>query len=91
MLYAIEQKPVSNRTKVEILASILRVASNRTLKTHIMYKANLSFRQLERYLNVLETNGMLARTIVNDTLMFQVTEKGTEFLKDYARISTYLN
>jgi predicted transcriptional regulator len=76
---------------MEILASILKVAGNRTLKTHIMYKANLSFRQLERYLNFLETNGLLARTMDDDTLMFQVTEKGNEFLKDYARISTYLN
>ena len=90
-MYALEQKPASNRTKVEILASILKVAGTRTLKTHIMYKANLSFRQLERYLNFLETNGMLARTLDDDTLMFQVTEKGNEFLKDYERISTYLN
>jgi predicted transcriptional regulator len=90
-MYALEQKPVSNRTKVEIVASILKVAGNRTLKTHIMYKANLSYRQLERYLNFLETNGMLARTLEDNILMFQVTKKGIEYLKDYERISTYLN
>jgi predicted transcriptional regulator len=90
-MYALEQKPLSNRTRVEILASILKVASTRTLKTHIMYKANLSFRQLERYLTFLETNGMLARSFDDNTLMFQITAKGVEFLKDYARISTYLN
>jgi predicted transcriptional regulator len=90
-MYALEQKPLSNRTRVEILASVLKVASTRTLKTHIMYKANLSYRQLERYLNFLETNGLLARSFDDNTLMFQVTEKGIEFLKDYARISIYLN
>ena len=90
-MYALEQKPTSNRTRVEILASILKVAGTRTLKTHIMYKANLSFRQLERYLALLETNGMLARTFDDNTIMFQVTEKGNEFLKDYERVSTYLN
>jgi predicted transcriptional regulator len=90
-MYALEQKPLSNRTRVEILASILKVASTRTLKTHIMYKANLSYRQLERYIDFLETNGMLARSFDDNTLMFQITEKGIEFLKDYARISTYLN
>ena len=72
------------------MASILKVAGNGNLKTHIMYKANLSYRQLERYLNFLETNGMLARISENDILTFQVTEKGKEFLIDYARIATYL-
>jgi predicted transcriptional regulator len=89
-MYALEQKQISNRTRVEILASILKVAEVQTLKTHIMYKANLSYRQLEKYLNFLETNGMLARTSENDVTLFHVTEKGVEFLKDYARISSYL-
>ena len=90
-MYALEQKRVFNRTRVEILASILKVASSRTLKTHIMYKANLSYRQLERYLNFLETNGMLVRTFDDNILMYEVTEKGSEFLKDYQRICTYLD
>jgi predicted transcriptional regulator len=90
-MYVLEQKSVSNRTRVEILASILKVAGHRTLKTHIMYKANLSYRQLQRYLNFLETNGMLVRMLDDDVLMFQITEKGTEFLRDYERISIYLN
>jgi predicted transcriptional regulator len=89
-MYALEQKPVSNRTRVEILASILKVAGEQTLKTHIMYKANLSHRQLEKYLTFLETNGMLARTSEDNVTFFHVTEKGLEFLKDYARISSYL-
>jgi predicted transcriptional regulator len=89
-MYALEEKPVSNRTRVEILASILKVAGEQTLKTHIMYKANLSHRQLEKYLTFLETNGMLARTSEDTVTFFHVTEKGREFLKDYARISTYL-
>ena len=90
-MYALEQKPTSNRTRVEILANILKVAGNRTLKTHIMYRANLSHRQLEKYLSFLETNGLLTRILDDDVLKFQITEKGHEFLKDYERISSYLN
>jgi predicted transcriptional regulator len=89
-MYALEQKPASNRTRVEILASILKVAGNATLKTHIMYRANLSHRQLEKYLNFLEANGMLIQVLRDDVRMFQVTEKGIEFLKEYERISGYL-
>ena len=90
-MYALEQKPAENRTRVEILANILQVASNRTLKTHIMYRANLSHRQLEKYLAFLETNGMLERLLDEDgVLKYRVTQKGIEFLKDYERLSSYL-
>ena len=91
-MYALEQKPAANRTRVEILANILQVASNRTLKTHIMYRANLSHRQLEKYLTFLETNGMLERLLDEDgVLKYRVTQRGIDFLKDYERLSSYLS
>jgi len=91
MMYALEQKSDVNRTRVEILANILQVASNRTLKTHIMYRANLSHRQLEKYLSFLETNGMLEQLLdVDGVMKFHVTQKGVDFLKDYQRLSSYL-
>jgi len=91
-MYALEQKPEVNRTRVEILANILQVASNRTLKTHIMYRANLSHRQLEKYLSFLETNGMLGQELdpMDGVMKFRVTQKGIDFLKDYQRLSSYL-
>jgi len=89
-MYHIEQRHQSNRTRVEIFATILRIAEKQSLKTHIMYKANLSHRQLEKYLHFLETKGMLARRLEENVTVFQVTEKGADFLKDYERISGYL-
>jgi len=88
---SLEQVPpiVSNRSRVEILANILNVAERATLKTHIMYKANLSHRQLEKYLGFLEHNGMLLQVldIETGTRRYKVTEKGIDFLKDYAHLS----
>jgi len=80
---------VSNRSRVEILASILNVAERSTLKTHIMYKANLSHRQLEKYLDFLEQNEMLRQLVDPETATrrYKVTDKGIDFLKDYAHIS----
>ena len=80
-----------NRTRVEILGSILKVAGSGTLKTHIMYKANLSHRQLEKYLGFLEDKGLLMRFVDEElgTNMFKVTEKGIEFLKEYTHLSEY--
>jgi len=90
-LYSLEQTPsiASNRSRVEILASILNVAERATLKTHIMYKANLSHRQLEKYLGFLEHNEMLHQVldIESGTRRYKVTDKGIDFLKDYARLS----
>ena len=82
----------SNRTRVEILASILIVAQHDALKTHIMYKANLSHKQLEKYLTFLTGNGLLENIHDPDEgdRYYHVTEKGSQFLKDYSKISGYL-
>jgi predicted transcriptional regulator len=76
---------------MEILASILKVASNGALKTHIMYKANLSHRQLERYLTLLEERGLLAQGVDEDmgNRIYRITEKGFDFLREYSHISGY--
>ena len=89
-MYALEQRPTINRTRVEILANILKVAGNRTLKTHIMYKANLSYRQLEKYLTFLQENGLLELFMEDGVRMFRVTDKGRDFLQDYQRLNSHL-
>jgi predicted transcriptional regulator len=92
-MFPLEEKTqqIGNRTRVEILASILNVASNGALKTHIMYKANLSHRQLERYLALLEERGLLAQLVDEEigSRIYRVTEKGCNFLRDYSRVSGY--
>jgi len=76
---------------MEILASMLKVASNGALKTHIMYKANLSHRQLERYLAFLEERGLLAQGVDEDmgNRIYRITEKGFDFLREYSHVSAY--
>jgi len=92
-MFPLENKPqqIGNRTRVEILASILQVASKGALKTHIMYKANLSHRQLEKYLAFLEERGLLAEGIDEDlgNRIYRITEKGFDFLRKYSHVSGY--
>jgi predicted transcriptional regulator len=53
-----------------------------------MYKANLSHRQLEKYLGFLAQNEMLREVMdENGTRLYRVTDKGINFLKDYAHLS----
>ena len=93
-LFPLEQRPeqIGNRTRVDILATILKVASNGALKTHIMYKANLSHRQLEKYLAFLEEKGLVMRHTDEyaSTRVYRVTEKGFDFLREYSHISGFL-
>jgi predicted transcriptional regulator len=94
-MFPLEEKTqqIGNRTRIEILASILRVASNGALKTHIMYKANLSHRQLERYLAFLEQRGLLVQGIDEDVgnRIYRMTEKGCDFLREYTHVSGYFS
>jgi predicted transcriptional regulator len=85
------QQEFGNRTKVEIFGSILKVAGNGSLKTHIMYRANLSHRQLEKYLDFLEKKGLLMQFVDErtGTALYRVTEKGIQFQKEYAQLACY--
>lgn len=93
MLSLENELPVtSNRTRLEILASMLKVAHNGSLKTHIMYKANLSHRQLEKYLTFLMSNELLEKVLdlEHESGQYRVTQKGMEFLRDYSTLYAHL-
>ena len=80
-----------NRSRFEILAKMVSIASTGPLKTHIMYRANLSHRQLEKYLRFLEEKGLIVQAVDMDgNRIYQVSEKGREFLKDYERLSNHV-
>lgn len=78
---------------MEIFAEILKVAGSGKRKTHVMYRSNLSHRQLEKYLKFLEQNGLLTMVTEEETgnRLYQVTERGYDFLKEYSRISHYFS
>ena len=71
------------------MASVLQVARSPESKTHIMYGANLSFRQLERYLKFLLDRGLLRvseERHTKATKLFVTTDSGVSFLEAYHRL-----
>jgi predicted transcriptional regulator len=66
-----------NRGKLDIVREILNIASVKARKTRIMYQANLSFVQLERYLQNLLENGLIE---FFDGAFYLTTPHGKEFL-----------
>ena len=69
-----------NRGRLDIVRDVLSIASVTVRKTRIMYGANLSFVQLEKYLKLLQGNGLLEH---DGDSGYLVTEKGIKFLQLY--------
>ena len=78
------------RDKLFIIAEIMDIAKDTSLKTQIMYQANLGFVQLNDYLNFLLKIGLLTRNVNNGQEIFKSTEKGIDFLQRYREITGLL-
>ena len=73
------------RNRVEIIADILNIVGDGARKTQIMYKGNLSYKLLKRYLREVIGAGLVCAG--ERANIYQLTEKGKMFLKDYADYS----
>lgn len=78
--------PRRRRDKLFIIAEILEIAKEGTLKTQIMYKANLSFAQLKEYLSLLTELNLLEKNLIDEKTYYKTTEKGLKFLESYKEI-----
>ena len=77
----------NNRGKIEIMADVLSLSTAGIKKTHIMYKANLSYEQILHYLNQLLGKGLIAQHVADGSHVYRTTERGREFLHCYTRMS----
>ena len=65
------------RSNIEIISEMLRIGANGAGKTEIMYSANMSYRQIQKYLKFLMAQGLIDKVeIGNPAVAYQVTEKG---------------
>jgi predicted transcriptional regulator len=71
------------RSNIEIIADMLRVGENGAGKTEIMYSANMSYAQIQKYLGFLLSHELINKLEVgNPVVTYQVTDKGIELLKN---------
>ena len=72
----------NRRSNIEIIADMLRVGENGAGKTEIMYSANMSYSQIQKYLGFLMSQGFISKVkIGNPVVTYQVTEIGLKLLK----------
>ena len=69
------------RTRYELLADLLQSSKGGAKKTNLMFRANLSFDLLNKYLKFLLDNGLLE---MKDDLFFP-THAGLVYLQRFAR------
>jgi len=77
----------SKRERMEIMAEILCYCTEQKAKTDIMYKANLNYAQLKKYLESLTSQGLL----VADGNKYAATRKGHRFLKLFVQLNKMLD
>lgn len=93
MVQVSEKLSLLHRSRIDIIANILRVSDGGSKKTHIMYKCNLSFRQLHAYLNLLIDRKLLRKVEKKESSrqeLYQTTPKGKAFLQAYKNIKKLL-
>jgi len=70
------------RSDIEIIADMLEVGENGAGKTEIMYSANMSYRQIQKYLGFLVGHGFIDQMKMgNPSVTYQITDSGLKLLQ----------
>lgn len=78
------------RSKDEIIMRILSVCSGGANKTKIVYQANLNFKTVNPYIELLVKSGMIELK-EGQISVYETTYKGKELLKSFKEIQRSLN
>ena len=74
------------RDKLYIIAEILEIAKEGTLKTQIMYRANLSWNALQLQLKSFLEGELLEVEEYGTRRRYRITPKGAEMVRSYQKV-----
>ncbi len=82
------------RDRHDIVTEILKTAREGKIKTHIMYKAKLSYSQINTYLQLLVEKGFLENNTVarkrQTITLYKTTPKGVHFIENIEAVNQML-
>lgn len=76
---------------MDIYYDILSAARQSVRKTHIMYRSNLSYKQLDTYLSTLMECELMEEGFEDGGKVYNVTSKGLDFIELFENLSEYLS
>ena len=86
-----QTKVSKRRSNIEIIADMLRVGENGAGKTEIMYTANMSYAQIQKYLAFLVGRGFIGKIEAgNPTVTYQLTDSGLRLLTSINSVTDIL-
>jgi predicted transcriptional regulator len=80
-----------NRSKIEIIAEILRQLRVPTVRTNIMSHCNMSSAQSGQYLTFMRSSDLIRMGAIRGMVTYQRTEAGREFLELYNKMVLLLD
>jgi predicted transcriptional regulator len=83
-------KSFVRRGRFEIVNEILTLCKEPTQKTHILYRCNLSYDQVRKYLDFLISNNLLEPFSKDGRNYFQTTKKGRKFTEEHKKLGRFL-
>ncbi len=79
-----------NRSRIDIYFDILTAARQSVRKTHIMYRSNISYKQLDKYLDILIECDLIKEESEDGATVYNVTNRGLTFIGLFENLSEYL-
>ena len=79
------------RDRLEVINAILDIAVEGAVKTRIMYRTNVNFRQFEDYVDTLLEAGLVEILDEERRKIYKTTEKGKTLLKRLKETSWIFN
>ena len=78
------------RSRDMIISQILDICINGASKTRIVYQANLNFRTINPYIELLTKNGLI-NVEKEQTIIYKTTPKGLDLLDNFKQIQSELS
>lgn len=87
-----EESRITKRSRLERYIDILRAVNEfgPLRRTHILYKANLAWGDLEDALTRLEDVGALRKVVGPSGVFYQITDSGSRFLSNFVAVKESL-
>jgi predicted transcriptional regulator len=70
------------RSRLDIMADVIKITITGAKKTQIMFKANLSYKLLQIYMRTLLDEGLISQSDGK----YVATDRGKEFLETYQKL-----